>query len=102
MTDGQVPSPMHQALQDLWATVNENLASVADALKDPNQRMQSKTVWVGSTADTWASDLSGHAGGLSGNAHSFLDYVYQQLQATPALVTPQVARMENRMLNGQM
>lgn len=100
----KVLSPMWQALNNLHQDVQRELAGVAGALKDADKRMAGGRgeVWVGPTARTWGSDLSGAAGDIATQANAFAEEVRRQLAAQPKEVTQATADTERRVLAGRL
>jgi hypothetical protein len=100
----KVPSPMWQALNNLYTNVQQNLSPVTDSLRDADKRMAGGhgEVWVGPQARTWATDLSGAAGDITRQANAFLDYVRRELAGHPKEVTLAEADTERRLLSGRM
>lgn len=100
----KVPSPMWQALSDLNTEVQKDLATVNGSLKDADNRMAGGKgeVWVGPTARTWASDLTGAANDITTQANAFAEYVSRELASHPKEVTQAKADSERRVLSGRM
>lgn len=98
----QVPSPMYQALSDLYSSIQKDQAAMADALKDTCQRMGSSGTWVGYAADSWNSDLTGHASSLSSSVNATVADVASALKSTQATCSPQQAHIENLVLSGRL
>jgi hypothetical protein len=100
-TQPQVGSPLHAALARLYAEIQGDQATMANALKSTCQQMGSgDQVWFGSTASAWSSDLNGYAGNLSSSIAAAVAVVAQALASTPATCTPAEAKMENLFLEG--
>ena len=99
-----VPSPMYQALSELYAAVSKDCETVAGALSGADKQMAGGNgqVWTGPEARQWGSELSGHSAGLSKQANGFEDYVRGELARQPKQVTTDQARLENRILAGRM
>jgi hypothetical protein len=97
-----VPSPMYQALSDLYATVQPDCPTIAGALSKADRQMAGGNgdVWVGPAARQWESILSGHSADLSRQANAFEQEVHSALARQPQQVTPERARMENLILSG--
>lgn len=98
----QVPSPMHQALSDLYSRIQQDQATMADALKDTCQRMAGSQTWIGYAADSWNTDLTGHSSSLSGSINATVADVASALASTPATCTMQEAHLENLVLSGRL
>jgi hypothetical protein len=99
-----VPSPLHRALSELYAVVQNGCGTVANALSSADKQMAggSSDTWTGPAARQWASELSGHSIDLSKQATEFADYVRSELARQPDQVTPDEARTESRMLTGRI
>jgi uncharacterized protein YukE len=100
----KVPSPMWQALNELYNDVSRNLQTVGGALQDADKRMAGGKglAWVGPTARKWGSELSGASQDTSRQAHAFLDEVHRALTSQPKEVTEDQAYIERRVLAGRM
>jgi hypothetical protein len=100
----KVTSPLWVALNTLHAAVQKDLGVVSGALKDADTRMAGGkgACWVGPTARTWGSDLSGAANDVSRQATEFAAYVQRELARQPKEVTQQVADSERRQLSGRL
>lgn len=99
---GNVPSPLHQALSALYASIQKDQAAMAGALKDACGRLSAGTAWTGDAADAWGGDLNGHSGDLARNVSAAVTEVGKALAATPATCTPAQANTENRFLAGRL
>lgn len=98
----KVPSPMHAALSELYSSIQQDQATMANALKDACQRMAGADVWIGYAADSWNSELTGRSADLAGNVNGTVAEIQQQLAATPSTCTPEQARFENMILGGRL
>ena len=98
----QVPSPMHQALSELYASIQKDQPTMANALKGSCQQMGSGTVWIGSAADGWNSQLTGYSGNLASSINAAVAEVASALAATPATCTPKEAQVEDWILSGRI
>ena len=99
-----VASPMWAALNELCTSVQQNLTTVADALKDADQRMEGGNggVWVGPTARQWGGQLTSYSGDLNRQANGFLHDVQAQLASQPKEVTREQAHTEDLILSGRI
>jgi len=98
----QVPSPMHQALSDLYQRIQQDQAAMADALKDACQRMGARNAWIGPTADSWDNDLTGHSRSLATSIDATVAEVASALNSTPATCSAGQAATERMVLAGRM
>jgi uncharacterized protein YukE len=98
----KVPSPMHQALSELYSSIQKDQPTMANALKDTCQRMAGGDVWIGYAADSWDSELTGRSADLMSNINATVADIQQQLAATPATCTPEEARFENMIISGRL
>ena len=101
-TPASVPSPMHQALSQLYASIQQDQPAMADALKSTCQQMGSGTVWVGNAADGWNSQLTGYSSDVSSGVGAAVAEVASALAATPATCPPDQAKLEQMILTGRL
>ena len=101
-TQPQVPSPMHAALSELYANIQRDEPTMANALKNACQQMGGGTVWYGSAASGWASQLNGYSGDLSGSIDAAVAEVASALAATPPTCSEAQARTEALILSGRL
>jgi hypothetical protein len=101
-TQPQVPSPMHAALSELYASIQKDEPTMANALKDACQQMGGGTVWYGSAASSWSSELNGYSGDLSGSISAAVTEVASALAATPSTCPEGQARTEAAILSGRL
>ena len=96
----KVPSPMWQALNTLHTAIQRDLDTVANALHGADKQMAGGKggVWVGATAVTWATDLSGNARDNATKTRAFAAYVKNELDSHPKEVTQAEADAERRQL----
>jgi hypothetical protein len=99
-----VTSPMYQALNTLCATVEQEVDTVADALKNASTQMAGGNgdVWTGPVAEEWAGDLSWYSGDLFAQAYAFLAEVRTALASQPRQVSPEQAHAEALFLSGRL
>jgi len=101
-TQPQVPSPMHAALSELYASIQKDQPAMADALKNPCQQMGGGSVWHRSAASAWASELNGYSGDLSNSVSAAVAEVASALASTPATCPAAQARTEEMILSGRL
>lgn len=103
-TQPQVPSPMHAALSALYASIQKDEPAMANALKNACQQMAGGggSVWYGSAASAWASQLDGYSGDLSSSVSAAVAEVASALASTPATCTAAQARTEGMILSGRL
>lgn len=101
-TQPQVPSPMHAALSELYASIQKDEPAMANALKNTCQQMGGTSVWYGSAASSWASQLDGYSGDLGCSVGAAVDAVASALASTPPTCTEAQARIENLILSGRI
>jgi hypothetical protein len=82
-----VPNPMHEALSQLYAKLQGDAATMSNALKPADQQMAAGGTWVGTTAQSWGSQLDGHSSDCAAQVNAMLADVSQALAAEPAQVT---------------
>ena len=77
---------------------------MANALKNACQQMAggAGSVWYGSAASAWASQLDGHSGDLSGSISAAVTEVASALAATPSTCPEGQARTEAAILSGRL
>jgi hypothetical protein len=93
-----VANPIHAALQTLYTNLKRDAPAMSDALKAANTQMAGDGTWVGPAADSWASQLDGHARDCATQVNAMLADVEAALQAEPAQVSLQVARSKAKQL----
>lgn len=98
----QVPSPMHAALSELYASIAKDEPAMGGALKSACQQMGGGAVWFGSAASAWGSQLDGYSGDLAGSIAAAVAEVGSALAATPATCPPAQARAEEMILSGRL
>jgi hypothetical protein len=91
-----VPNPMHTALSQLQAKLQGDAATMSNALKAANQQMSAGGTWVGTTAQSWGSQLDGHARDCATQVNAMLADVSQALAGEPAQVTLQEAQQKSK------
>ena len=101
-TQPQVPSPMHAALSELYANIQRDEPTMANALKNACQQMGGGYVWYGSAASGWASQLSGYSGNLSSSVSAAVAEVASALAAVPATCSLAQAKTEQLILSGRL
>lgn len=97
-----VPSPLYQALSELYRRIQQDQATMANALKDTCQRMGAGSTWVGYAADAWNSDLTGHSGDLASSISATVAEVASALASTSPTCSPAQANTERRILAGRL
>ena len=98
-SSGTVPNPMHEALAQLYAKLQGDAATMSNALKPANQQMAAGGTWVGTTAQSWGSQLDGHSGDCATQVNAMLADVSQALAAEPAQVTMTEAQEKAKMIS---
>ncbi|MFI0898884.1 hypothetical protein [Streptomyces sp. NPDC020983] len=71
------------------------MATLNDTLKQTNSDMGGKTVWVGKTADTWASDISGRRNRIQQLLGKLVPIIDAEINSLPEKVTPTEAKLYN-------
>jgi uncharacterized protein YukE len=94
-----VPNPMHEALAQLYSKLQGDAATMSNALKPANQQMAAGGTWVGTTAQSWGSQLDGHSGDCATQVNAMLADVSQALAAEPAQVTMTEAQEKAKMMS---
>src|ERR1700761_8468564 len=80
-------NPMHAALQQLYTQLQGDAATLSNALKPASTQMSAGDTWVGPTATTWGSQLSGYSTDCATQVSNMLSDVSSALAAEPAQVT---------------
>jgi hypothetical protein len=93
---------MHQALSELYTSIQQDQPTMANALKGACQQMGGSTVWIGSAAAGWNSQLTGYSGNLASSIAAAVAEVASALAATAATCTPNEARVEDLILSGRL
>ena len=93
-----VPNPMHEALSQLYAKLQGDAATMSNALKPADQQMAAGDTWVGTTAQSWGSQLDGHSGDCATQVNAMLADVSQALAGEPAQVTLQEAQQKSKIM----
>jgi hypothetical protein len=93
-----VANPMHVALSQLYAKLQGDASTMSNALKAANQHMTAGGTWVGTTAQSWGTQLDGYARDCVTQVNAMLADVSQALQGEPAQVTTQVAGQKSTLL----
>jgi hypothetical protein len=101
-TQPQVPSPLHAALSALYANIQRDEPTMANALKNACQQMGGGIVWYGSAASGWAGQLNGHSGDLGSSIGTAVTEVYSALAAVPPTCSLAQARAEQAILSGRL
>lgn len=94
-----VTNPMYEALNTLYSKLQKDADTMKNALKAANQQMAAKATWVGPAADTWASQLDGHAKDCVTQVNAMLSDVESALSAEPPKVTQQEAQNKAKLLS---
>lgn len=97
-----VPSPMHAALSELYASIQRDQPTMGDALKSTCQQMGGASVWTGNAADGWNSQLTGYSGDLTSSVAAAVAEVGSLLASTPATCPPDQAKVESMILSGKI
>lgn len=92
---------MYAALSSLYASIQKDQPTMANALKGSCQQMGGGDLWVGPTADGWDSQLTGHSGDLARNVNAAVAEVASALASTPATCTAAEAKVEDMILSGR-
>jgi hypothetical protein len=87
-----VDNPLYTALNELLTSIKSDEPTMSNALKNSCQQMGGGTVWVGSAASGWSSQLTGYASSLSTSIGSAVDVVSSALASTPKTCTPAQAQ----------
>ena len=98
----QVTNPMHTMLTTLYASIQRDEPTMANALQNACQQMGSGTVWFGSAADGWTAQLTGYSGDLANCIRTAVDEVASALASTPATCTPGEAKAMEMILSGRL
>lgn len=93
-----VANPMYEALSGLYSRLQQDAPTMSDALKPADQQMAAGQTWVGSTGQSWGSQLDGHSRDCATTVNTMLADVAAALRSEPAQVTPQVAQMKAKMM----
>ena len=89
-----VPNPLHDALQQLYTQLQGDADTMSNALKAASQQMSAGGTWVGTTANSWGSQLEGYSRDCATQVSTMLSDVSSALAAEPAQVTQQVAQQK--------
>jgi hypothetical protein len=101
-TQPEVPSPLHAALSELYANIQRDEPTMANALKNACQQMGGGIVWYGSAASGWAGQLNGHSGDLSSSISAAVTEVYSALAAVSPTCSVAEARTQELILSGRL
>lgn len=93
-----VPNPLHDAYQQLYTQLQGDADTMSNALKAASQQMTAGGTWVGTTADTWGSQLDGYARDCATQVSNMLSDVSSALASEPAQVTEQVAQQKYQIM----
>jgi hypothetical protein len=97
-----VPSPLHAAIAQLYASIQGDQSAMAGALKNTCLQMGDNIAWFGPTASSWNNDLTGHSVHLGSCIAAAVTVLEEALANTPANCTPQQARMEIMIMDGRI
>ena len=93
-----VPNPMHAALSQLQAKLQGDASTLSNALKAADQQMSAGGTWVGTTAQSWGTQLDGHSRDCATQVNAMLADVSQALASEPAQVTLTVAEQKAKIM----
>ena len=93
-----VPNPMHAALSQLQAKLQADASTLSNALKAANQQMSAGGTWVGTTAQSWGTQLDGYSRDCATQVNAMLADVSQALASEPAQVTLTVAEQKSKIM----
>jgi hypothetical protein len=91
MAGDKVPNPKYQDLESLKGRVQSTAPAMREALDTPARDMGGGKVWVGTTADAFAGEVTGRKRRLSTLVQGILDEMDAELRATPRECTPEEA-----------
>ena len=86
-------NPYLTDLQNLRRRLTTEVTKLNDSLKTTCSDMGGKKVWVGSTADTWASDVDGRRKRIGILVGKLIPIVDAEIKSTPPKVTPTEAKL---------
>lgn len=89
-----VANPMYEALNSLYSQLQGDAPTMSDALKPADQQMLAGQTWVGSTGQSWGSQLDGYSRDCATQVNAMLSDVASALANEPPEVTPEVAQMK--------
>lgn len=93
-----VANPIYEAYSRLYAQLRRDADTMTNALKPADQQMQAGQTWVGSTGQSWGSQLDGHSRDCGVQVNAMLADVEQAMRSEPAQVTPQEAQVKSKTL----
>ena len=93
-----VPNPMHAALSQLQAKLQGDASTLSNALKAADQQMSAGGTWVGTTAQSWGTQLDGHSRDCATQVNAMLADVAQALASEPAQVTLTVGEQKAKIM----
>ena len=93
-----VPNPMHAALSQLQAKLQGDASTLSNALKAADQQMSAGGTWVGTTAQSWGTQLDGHSRDCATQVNAMLADVSQALASEPTQVTLTVAEQKSKIM----
>lgn len=97
--DDKVPNPKYQDLESLKGRIQQAAPAMRDALDTPARDMGGAKVWVGTTADAFAKEVTGRKSKLGTLVQGIVDAMDAELRSTPRECTPEEAdayRMSRR------
>jgi hypothetical protein len=89
---------MHAALSQLQAKLQADASTLSNALKAANQQMSAGGTWVGTTAQSWGTQLDGYSRDCATQVNAMLADVSQALASEPAQVTLTVAEQKSKIM----
>jgi len=89
---------MHTALSQLYAKLQGDAATMSNALKPANQQMSGGGTWVGTTAQSWGTQLDGYSRDCATQVNAMLADVSQALASEPAQVTLTMAEQKSKIM----
>lgn len=93
--EATVPNPAIADLKSLKSRLMGEMKTLDDTLKQTNTDMGGKKVWVGKTADTWASDISGRRSRIQTLLGKLAPIIDAEINSLPEKVTPTEAKLYN-------
>lgn len=93
-----VANPIYEAYSSLYAQLKRDADTMTNALKPADQQMQAGQTWVGSTGQSWGSQLDGYSRDCGIQVSVMLADVEDAMRSEPAQVTPQEAQLKAKTL----
>jgi hypothetical protein len=86
-------NPYLTDLQQLRSRLTGEVAKLQDSLKTTCSDMGGKKVWVGKTADTWTTDVTGRRNRIQILVGKIIPIIDAEIKRTPPKVTPVEAKL---------